>query len=202
MVDAGGQHAVMLAYDPTVSDQQSTVASGKEEALEEQPKESAKNDTEKAAPVTDSDKATPAEPSQPDNSTEKPAVTEERATPMDTQESNGLVNGAEKEKPAIETLGAPPAPPPPTATTTEVASTAGATVNSSSLHSCSLVASSDQSSLSSAHSTEGSNRQGAQFAQPAAADAPKPVTPACGSTSTSEPGFPLTDGTASPADTH
>ncbi|EUB62732.1 Regulator of chromosome condensation [Echinococcus granulosus] len=184
MVDAGGQHAVMLAADPSRVKPRAT-----------------KLDTEEA-----SGKIAPPKD-------EKSVVTNNHtpSAPMDTTSEVAVSVTNEKnssDKPLVNSLSGSNLPP-------EVASTAGATVNSSSVHSCSFVAS-DQSSLSSAHSTDGggsSRLGGSLFAQPV--DAPLAskagVAPAAGvncggsTTSTSEPSFPLTDGgsnTASPANTH
>ncbi|VDK22395.1 unnamed protein product [Taenia asiatica] len=184
MIDAGGQHAVMLAGDPTRVKPRPT-------------KPETEEGLEKVAPCED----------------EKSLVMKNHtpSVPMDTTAEAAITVANEKDssdKPIVNSLSGSNPPP-------EVASTAGATVNSSSVHSCSFVAS-DQSSLSSAHSTDGggsSRLGGSLFAQPV--DAPlvskAGVPPAAGAncggstTSTSEPGFPLTDGgsnTASPANTH
>lgn len=176
MVDAGGQHAVMLVA--------SNVDSSKSEG------------------ETSRDIASPVE--------ERPATENNLNTlpaPMDVDLKAESLTTNEKvssDKPVNYPINPPP----------EVASTAGATVNSSSVHSCSLVEG-DQSSLSSAHSTDGggsSRLGGSVFAQPI--DAPlnskvglvSATGTNCGggSTSTSEPGFPPAEGsnTASPANTH
>ena len=185
MVDAGGQHAVMLVADSS-------------------PPKSESSKSEKEATI----KIAPPEEGKPaaQNSLNTEPVPAESRVEAENPTSQ---DKATLDKPAVNSLSALNPPP-------EVASTAGATVNSSSVHSCSL-AEGDQSSLSSAHSTDGggSSRLGSSvFAQPV--DAPLcakvGLTSATGTnmgggstTSTSEPGFPTAEGgsnTASPANTH
>ncbi|VDM16959.1 unnamed protein product [Hydatigera taeniaeformis] len=184
MIDGGGQHTVMLAEDlsrvrPTMTKPDTEESMGKIESREKKMSPVMKNHTPPVPMDTTSEVATA-------------AINEKDST----------------DKPIVHSLSASNPPP-------DVASTAGATVNSSSVHSCSFVAS-DQSSLSSAHSTDGggsSRLGGSLFAQPVDAPlaskvgAPPLAGANCGgsTTSTSEPGFPLTDGgsnTASPANTH
>ncbi|KAM7532537.1 hypothetical protein Aperf_G00000130164 [Anoplocephala perfoliata] len=204
MIDAGGQHAVMLAAGPPHGE----------------------TDIKKPTPVAPVPMVTSLNSEENNHAVEaKPMETDGDTTTT----SNGLPElpvtigngerGAEAtpEKPPVAnstSVLANPLPPP-----QEVASTAGATVNSSSVHSCSLVPS-DQSSLSSNHSTDGggSSRMGSSiFAQPVdAPSAPKVGTSSsnplaqtsanCGSNaSTSEAGLALTEtgsNTASPSNTH
>lgn len=184
MIDAGGQHAVMLAGDLSRVKPRTTKPET-EEGLEKV----ASHEEEKSLVMKNHT------PSVPMNTTSEVAITA-------TNEKDS------SDKPIVNSLSGSNPPP-------EVASTAGATVNSSSVHSCSFVAS-DQSSLSSAHSTDGggsSRLGGSLFAQPvdaplvSKAGVPLAAGANCGgsTTSTSEPGFPLTDGgsnTASPANTH
>ncbi|VDN99687.1 unnamed protein product [Rodentolepis nana] len=195
MVDAGGQHAVMLAS-----------CSSKDRA----PSKAT------VAVTTASTTVIPDPKRNHNHAINEPMDTD--SAPPDTTEipiSNGG-NTADKLTPAVSstTVSSAANPPP------EVASTAGATVNSSSVHSCSLVPS-DQSSLSSNHSTDGggSSRMGSSiFAQPV--DAPLSLSKAgtsstnqqtasanCGGSnaSTSEAGLALTEtgsNTASPSNTH
>ncbi|KAM3185567.1 hypothetical protein ACTXT7_006077 [Hymenolepis weldensis] len=200
MVDAGGQHAVMLAAGPSRGKVPDTAAAATTSSTETSVSKKNQNHT-----TTTTTGSIP-EPMDADNA------------PIDTTEipvSNGG-NMVDKTALAVNstTVSSVANPPP------EVASTAGATVNSSSVHSCSLVPS-DQSSLSSNHSTDGggSSRMGSSiFAQPI--DAPLSLSKAgtsstnqlttsanCGgsNTSTSEAGLALTEtgsNTASPSNTH
>ncbi|VUZ50366.1 unnamed protein product [Hymenolepis diminuta] len=197
MVDAGGQHAVMLAAGLSRGKAPDAAAAATTSSTETSvSKKNHNHTTTQSAP----------ESMDTDN------------VPVDTTEipvSNGG-NMMDKTTPPVNstTVSSATNPPP------EVASTAGATVNSSSVHSCSLVPS-DQSSLSSNHSTDGggSSRMGSSiFAQPI--DAPLSLSKAgtsstnqqttsanCGgsNTSTSEAGLALTEtgsNTASPSNTH
>lgn len=208
MVDAGGQHAVMLASSSSALDGETPA-----------PKSSAAVTT---SHQTDSNSAPPENHSGSSGTQPEPMDTESATTvapgpsAAEVPANNGGENTSMSDKPfsAISSTTVNANPPP------EVASTAGATVNSSSVHSCSLVLS-DQSSLSSNHSTDGggSSRMGSSiFAQPI--DAPLSSSKAGNSSSnqqttsgnfggsnasTSEAGLALTEtgsNTASPSNTH
>lgn len=153
MVDAGGQHAVLLARDPNIA---------------------LKCDTK---------------PPEVKFEASAPKDAADTVVPTTNRELNGSNATADCGSPSKPIVIEPP-PPASIEISSEVVSTAGATVNSSSLHSCSLVAGSDQSSLSS--------NCGSYFTQPLSDQPAKPaaLTTALApeSASTSELGCPLTDG--------
>lgn len=203
MVDAGGQHTVMLAAGPP-----------REETAAKRPTSVAPVPMVTSSNSEEHNHAIEVEPMETGGTT-----TDNNGLPKSPAIGSNVERGVEAtpEKPPNANSAsalANPLPPPP-----EVASTAGATVNSSSVHSCSLVPS-DQSSLSSNHSTDGggSSRMGSSiFAQPvdapviskagtSSSNPPVAAFANCGSnTSTSETGLALTEtgsNTASPSNTH